>query len=486
MANKLSDYQNLMNQLQQFKEMSGNMPRQTALDDQGLGYIGRPIEEMEPAPTEEPVLSEQEQQTNDAIANIDWNQVSQQSPILGQDTDAMSIQEAQELVSADRGQPVAAPSDEPIAPQNLPPVQAPQEDRVASLMQEYKKAQEQYSKDISEAAEKDRKAALIQALGESLGKAITYSGFAGGNVMSGPIPLEFREYKPNYLQEAKLKGDAKIESYRELLNNLRTNRALGNKTEIVNLGGEVKMVTYDADGNIIKDQSLGQKTLTEAQKAQQEIEKLKEAGKNARQAENIALRENALELGKDKFNWQKIEKNELSEKQVDRISGMNTTLDSLDKLEGMKTFSTGPLTGRIEAAKRFLGEGDAKKTAMAAQLRMILSQYGKSISGAAIAEPEMKRLEMQLPQETDSNEQFAAKLANFKDEIENSRVRVLDDISKSGRDVKSFVKRDSIDELKQKYSGQGKQIVRKQYSPSRNQTKVIYSDGSEEIVEGRK
>ncbi len=35
-------------------------------------------------------------------------------------------------------------------------------------------------------------------------------------------------------------------------------------------------------------------------------------------------------------------------------------------------------------------------------------------------------------------------------------------------------------------SKQDKTIKKKQYSPSRNQTKIIYSDGSEEIVDGQK
>lgn len=34
-------------------------------------------------------------------------------------------------------------------------------------------------------------------------------------------------------------------------------------------------------------------------------------------------------------------------------------------------------------------------------------------------------------------------------------------------------------------SGQQKQIVRRQYSPSRNQTRIIYSDGSQEVIDGR-
>jgi len=43
-------------------------------------------------------LDKQElQQANKDIANIDWNKVSQNAPVLGQDTDKMNVQNTQEV-----------------------------------------------------------------------------------------------------------------------------------------------------------------------------------------------------------------------------------------------------------------------------------------------------------------------------------------------------------------------------------------------------
>lgn len=142
------------------------------------------------------------------------------------------------------------------------------------------------------------------------------------------------------------------------------------------------------------------------------------------------------------------EQDEVTSKQAGQIEGIDSTLDSLAKLEGMKDFSTGPISGRVESAKRFLGQASGNRTAMAAQLEMLTSKYGQAISGATIADAEMARIKSQLPKETDSDEMFAAKLANFQDELSNSRVRVLDSIKRSGRDVRNFEKRNTLSEVK--------------------------------------
>lgn len=141
------------------------------------------------------------------------------------------------------------------------------------------------------------------------------------------------------------------------------------------------------------------------------------------------------------------EGDEMTTKQTDQVVGIDSTLDSLEKLEGMNEFSTGPVSGRLEKVKRYLGTAKGNKVAMASQLQMIKSNYGKAISGATIADAEMIRIEEQLPKETDSDEQFAAKLANFKDELTRSRVRVLDSFKRSGRNVKNFEKRVPNQEL---------------------------------------
>lgn len=177
-----------------------------------------------------------------------------------------------------------------------------------------------------------------------------------------------------------------------------------------------------------------------------------------------------LELQKKKQDWREQEKDELSDAQIKSINNVDQTLDKLDKLEGMKKeFSTGPLTGRINSIARYLGQADGNKTAMAAQIGDILSEYARSISGSAIAKEEFDRLKEQLPEETDSDEQFAAKLARFKDNMEDSRLRVLDNFKRQGKNIENLKERKSIEDLRKEYKSekQEQSVVRRKTKDGR-------------------
>ena len=199
---------------------------------------------------------------------------------------------------------------------------------------------------------------------------------------------------------------------------------------------------------------------TAAQRAEllKEYELLKKnqaGGLSDYQRQSLDLRKRQLDavdkgLGfrKYKFEHARSEGNELKGKEAETLYGIESTIDSLDKLEGMKTFSTGPIEGRINQAMRYIGQGSGNKAAMAAQLEGIVSVYGKQISGTAVGEQEFNRIKSQLPKETDSDELFAAKLANFKDNLNNSRGRFLNHYEKAGRDVTPFKERQPLSEIK--------------------------------------
>lgn len=199
---------------------------------------------------------------------------------------------------------------------------------------------------------------------------------------------------------------------------------------------------------------------TAAQRAEllKEYELLKKAqggGLSEYQKQSLELRQRQLDAGdkglglrKDKFEHARAEGNELKGKEAETLYGIESTIDSLDKLEGMKTFSTGPIEGRINQAMRYIGQGSGNKAAMAAQLEGIVSVYGKQISGTAVGEQEFNRIKSQLPKETDSDELFASKLANFQDNLGNSRGRFLNHYEKVGRDVNQFKEHTPLNELK--------------------------------------
>jgi predicted component of type VI protein secretion system len=168
------------------------------------------------------------------------------------------------------------------------------------------------------------------------------------------------------------------------------------------------------------------------------------------------------------------EKQELTPAQAKEIKDIDVSIDSLDKLESMKDFSTGPIAGRVEKVKRFIGASPANKAVLYSQLEMVTSQYGKAISGSAIADAEMERIKNQLPSENDPDDVFAARLLNFKDYLLDSRLRVLDSYQKSGRDVTPLKERKSIEELRANQAG-----INKEISPSLKSTVKVRrkSDG---------
>jgi hypothetical protein len=212
--------------------------------------------------------------------------------------------------------------------------------------------------------------------------------------------------------------------------------------EMLNIIGEVKAPgTASQRAELLKEYEL--------------LKKAQGGGLSEYQKQSLELRQRQLDAGdkglglrKDKFEHARSEGNELKGKEAETLYGIESTIDSLDKLEGMKTFSTGPIEGRINQAMRYIGQGSGNKAAMAAQLEGIVSVYGKQISGTAVGEQEFNRIKSQLPKETDSDELFASKLANFQDNLGNSRGRFLNHYEKVGRDVNQFKERAPLSEVK--------------------------------------
>lgn len=198
---------------------------------------------------------------------------------------------------------------------------------------------------------------------------------------------------------------------------------------------------------------------------------LKDGGLSAKDEAYLAMQEKQYQLGLRRandsmdrfgqgenrrvkqFDENMREKQELSPAQMKEVKDIEVSIDSLDKLEGMKNFSTGPIAGRLEKAKRYIGASPANKATLFSQLQMVTSQYGKAISGSAIAEPEFIRIQSQLPNENDPDDVFAAKLINFKEGLEDSHLRILDSYEKAGRDTTSLKNRKPIEQLRAEKSG---------------------------------
>jgi hypothetical protein len=186
----------------------------------------------------------------------------------------------------------------------------------------------------------------------------------------------------------------------------------------------------------------------------------------------------------ENLDFRKQEVNELKPKEMDTLYGFETALDSLEKLEGMnKNFLTGPIEGRVSAISRYIGKDSAKKTKLAAQMQVVLSRYAKQISGTAVGEEEFERLSNQLPKETDSDQAFSAKLANFKDELESSRNRFINEYGKI-RDVSKFRNREKLTEIKQNENSAFPKTVRR-VNPETNKTESAVVKNEQELAEAK-
>jgi hypothetical protein len=180
---------------------------------------------------------------------------------------------------------------------------------------------------------------------------------------------------------------------------------------------------------------------------QEQLEAMK--GRLGLSGDRLDLQKQKEENLKEYRNWRKAEADEPSDKQVQDITAIDSTLDDIERLEGMENLFTGPIQGRIEAFKAGIGASEKDKTVLLAQVRALLSKYGKQISGAAIAEPEFKRLEAQLPKPSDPPEVFIALLDRFKQEAEDLRLRSIDNIERGGKNPGRLADRVSAKELRQ-------------------------------------
>jgi hypothetical protein len=127
--------------------------------------------------------------------------------------------------------------------------------------------------------------------------------------------------------------------------------------------------------------------------------------------QQLGLREQAQNLNEMKAG-------QLSDKQADDISSLYDTQDQLKSfnLDALKT--TGPVEGRIRnLAESFGLEQNTDFIELKANIGSTLSNYMKSISGAAVNENEAKRLSAILPSVKDNDDQFVTKLTRFQNEL---------------------------------------------------------------------
>ena len=208
----------------------------------------------------------------------------------------------------------------------------------------------------------------------------------------------------------------------------------------------------------------------------------------AQQDKRIAQADRRLEQGDEKEkgkqqrfdraqDFKEKEKQELSDKQTEQLADYDNALELLaDADKFKKNVDTGFVTNMSDKMRSYVGKGDIAVSDLKMAIGETLAQKVKSLSGTAVSDQERKFIsEISLPTINDDDEEFKAKLKRAVDTINKAKQARIDAFKKQGKDPSAF----------EANGKQQKSVTKKQYSPSRNQTKLIYSDGTEEIVDGQ-
>lgn len=330
-------------------------PRATALDSEDLGYIGRPIDQM----TEE---------EKDAL----YAPISQ--PVTIPENIIPSAEPPEEVSSQEEKMAfIEKPKDFEIPVAELPmqeptaltykdimgkDKQLPPKSEYEKLIDEYKQAQETYKTDLQKAYDVDRKATLMQNVIEGLGKAFIYNKYAK---VGGPIDLGFKPLDFKYAEQVKEASKNKLDTYKELISQLKTNQANKVKSEIQDFGDKKILITYDNEGTIQKTQDLGKKAISEYQQKLIDQRELFEGAKGGRFSESMEYKKfeqerkkeekltddarNALKDMRQKESWKS------GEKTLSEIPNLKILLDDAYTKGGQSLSMLGP-----KIAKAIAGE----------------------------------------------------------------------------------------------------------------------------------
>jgi hypothetical protein len=357
--------------------------------------------------------------------------------------------------------------DSSVLNKNIPPAEPPMS-KSEALIAEYNKLLGKGESDLAEARKRDRMLKIGGSIGDAL--ATYLNAQSQMNVKAPGVQVQqgaglgkvadMFATSPEIASDIATRRQDLLAQYKLLAMGKDGEKVYQTKSGLIKLDKDGKPIEVYSDPSVKRSLDISEKRLKQAEG-------------------RMDLSTTAEERRKEELQFKKGEANELKPKEMETLTGFDSSLDSLDRLEGLnKDFWTGPVEGRISQLSRVLGTDSGAKTKLAAQMEMVLSRYAKQISGTAVGEQEFERLRNQLPNETDSDAAFSAKFSNFRDELELSR-----NYGKI-RDVEPFKERKSLVK-KDENKKQTKQIIKRQYSPSLNKTKITYSDGTEERVDGK-
>lgn len=157
-----------------------------------------------------------------------------------------------------------------------------------------------------------------------------------------------------------------------------------------------------------------------------------------------------------------------SEKHLEELKQYDDAITSLeDMLASKKKNYVGAVDGIMP---EWTVDGD--EAAFRSKVGRYSDAYRKLITGAGASNMELKRLEGRLPGITDTEENFAAKAQEILKEQKRARNRYLDGLEKIGKNVSDF------------RGPKEKTVVKTQTNKLTGEKRLVYDDGSTEIVSG--
>lgn len=132
--------------------------------------------------------------------------------------------------------------------------------------------------------------------------------------------------------------------------------------------------------------------------------------------QNLEERAKSRELSAERLAFRKFDKDEVSDKQAGEFSDIAASVNASLRIEELyNVVSTGPAVGRAQAAAEFLGITPKEFTQLRAATGQALVSFIKRVSGAAVSEPEAKRLQSLMASVNDPEPVFRAKMQEFKE-----------------------------------------------------------------------
>lgn len=139
------------------------------------------------------------------------------------------------------------------------------------------------------------------------------------------------------------------------------------------------------------------------------------------------------------FDFTKEQKDELSDKQVETLTGFDNVLNTLAKIPDLKSkVNTGPYAAKMQNAKNYIPgmEADPDFTALQQLSGLNLFDYVRNQSGASYTAQELEALRKNSPDIYDDDKTFKVKFKNFMKVVEDKKNQFVSNAAKTqGKNV---------------------------------------------------